>query len=664
MRRALIFGFLLTLSCRTSLAQGVRHVNIALGTVTLAGSSGFSGAVSRPLAGASVTVCTGSALPSPGSVCTGLASIYVDIGLTGLLSNPTSADSAGNYSFYAPGGVPYVISVSAVGFTTYSYVWSAPISTSGALVLTGNFTATAVCNTNGVLWVSNPGCYTTLAAAIAALPSTGGIVDARGSGNMTISSTVNVGSSTQAVRLLLGPFTYTVTYPAQIILGNASEIIGSGNGTLASANPTQIQGNHTTAIIVVTANTSSDTKIRNLRIDNTSNTNVGGVGIQIGNGVASLVEDVAFTNLETGISLLATATYVEIVRPVGTNTNKTTIKIVGNQNIVRGGRITGGTVGIDIDGGTNRVEGTDLENLTTAGVRVGNSVSVASSNNEILLGYTQANTVDVQVLNNQGGGSVNRVYAGGGTTVSDAGAATTVIGNLGLATVDATAKLYNTGVLGTGDHEWMVRNNGAAGFVLWDDSQVGASRGWLYQYSSANTQIGPVALGGAFTNLFQLNRTGTFGFTGGTSDPTGVAGNLYYRTDLSRPRYFDTAWHSLLPSGTISGGTGKTLCTDANNFATTSGCTTAYTNWGTNNSCSQTGAAAGATQTCTITLNTTEADTAYKVVCGGTGTITGYPFMQGVTTKNTGSVVVQYTNGTANEATASGWGVIECIVTR
>lgn len=127
-----ILFFLLLSSPSTLLAQGVRHVNIAQGSVTLAGSSGFSGAVARILSGASVTVCNGSTLPVAGSICTGLASIFSDIALTQALSNPTTADTNGNYSFYATGGVPYVVSVSFTGFTTYSYVWSAPVSYSGA----------------------------------------------------------------------------------------------------------------------------------------------------------------------------------------------------------------------------------------------------------------------------------------------------------------------------------------------------------------------------------------------------------------------------------------------------------------------------------------------------------------------------------------------------
>lgn len=131
--RLFVVGLLLSVFILRSEAQGVRHVNIAQGSVTLAGSSGFAGAVSRPLAGATITVCNGSTLPAPGTTCTGLASIYSDIGFANVLSNPTNADAGGNYSFYALGGLPYVVSVSAVGFTTFSYVWSAPLNgSSGA----------------------------------------------------------------------------------------------------------------------------------------------------------------------------------------------------------------------------------------------------------------------------------------------------------------------------------------------------------------------------------------------------------------------------------------------------------------------------------------------------------------------------------------------------
>lgn len=47
--------------------------------------------------------------------------------------------------------------------------------------------------------------------------------------------------------------------------------------------------------------------------------------------------------------------------------------------------------------------------------------------------------------------------------------------------------------------------------------------------------------------------------TGGSSDATGSAGMLYYRTDLNRHRFFDTAWHSTVGADTSDTLTNKTL---------------------------------------------------------------------------------------------------------
>src|SRR5579859_1136988 len=64
-----------------------------------------------PLAGATVRVC---AMPASGQPCTPLALIYSDVGLTQALSNPTSTDGLGNYSFYAAPG-KYEIEISGPG---------------------------------------------------------------------------------------------------------------------------------------------------------------------------------------------------------------------------------------------------------------------------------------------------------------------------------------------------------------------------------------------------------------------------------------------------------------------------------------------------------------------------------------------------------------------
>jgi len=180
--RLFIVCFLLSVFSTRSEAQGVRHVDIAQGTVTLAGSSGFSGAVMRPIPSALITVCTGSTPPAFNQACTGLASIYSDISLTTLINNPFNADIQGNYSFYASGGVPYVISVGAIGFTTYSYVWSAPSSNAAGGTFTGNISfqgnnthsgtetftgAVSSTNFNNVQW-AGPGATQTIDQAVTA----------------------------------------------------------------------------------------------------------------------------------------------------------------------------------------------------------------------------------------------------------------------------------------------------------------------------------------------------------------------------------------------------------------------------------------------------------------------------------------------------------------
>ncbi len=68
----------------------------------------------RPMAGASVRVCTS---PATGQPCSPLALVYSDAGLTQALANPLSADGLGNYTFYAAPG-RYEIEISGPGITT------------------------------------------------------------------------------------------------------------------------------------------------------------------------------------------------------------------------------------------------------------------------------------------------------------------------------------------------------------------------------------------------------------------------------------------------------------------------------------------------------------------------------------------------------------------
>src|SRR5580700_7146682 len=67
----------------------------------------------RPMAGASVRICTSSATGQP---CSPLANIYSDVALTQVLANPLTTDGLGNYSFYAAPG-RYEIEISGPSIT-------------------------------------------------------------------------------------------------------------------------------------------------------------------------------------------------------------------------------------------------------------------------------------------------------------------------------------------------------------------------------------------------------------------------------------------------------------------------------------------------------------------------------------------------------------------
>lgn len=113
-------------------SQGVQHYNFAwsLGP----GNGTFA------LPGATITVCLGNVLPTPGATCSPPTNIFTDVTLTHQASNPVIADAAGNFSFWGFGGTTYIVSVSATGHVTYSYSWTASQSLSGNLNFSGNNT--------------------------------------------------------------------------------------------------------------------------------------------------------------------------------------------------------------------------------------------------------------------------------------------------------------------------------------------------------------------------------------------------------------------------------------------------------------------------------------------------------------------------------------------
>ncbi len=137
----------------TAQAQGSRKDDIVLN------------AQGRPMAGASVRVCTSTATGQP---CSPLASLFSDPGLTQALANPIATDGLGNYSFYATPG-RYEIEISGPGITTkqlpnvilpsdpMSPTFTTVTTTSGisafSLSLTGNLTVSGSTAVTGALTV-------------------------------------------------------------------------------------------------------------------------------------------------------------------------------------------------------------------------------------------------------------------------------------------------------------------------------------------------------------------------------------------------------------------------------------------------------------------------------------------------------------------------------
>jgi hypothetical protein len=129
--------------------------------------------ITRPIPGATITVCASAAVGVPCSPAL-TNTVFSNAVLTQPLSNPFTADANGNYQFAAAGG-NYTVTVSASGFSGYSYQVtvscqvgacsvSGNFSVSGSLTVGGPFTAAAGgslfgtfagptidCNFNGVI---------------------------------------------------------------------------------------------------------------------------------------------------------------------------------------------------------------------------------------------------------------------------------------------------------------------------------------------------------------------------------------------------------------------------------------------------------------------------------------------------------------------------------
>jgi len=161
----------------------------------------------RPLAGVNVTVyLTGT---------TNLATLYSDNGVTPT-TNPVNSDADGFYYFYVADGV-YDLAFSGPGLADWAKYGEEIFSDATAVVYAHNFPGSDA--------------FAKINAAIAALPDTGGTVDARGFGTGTfpVSTQLIVGSITKPVTLLVdnsSKFEITLTGGIDAIqLWNKSSIV-------------------------------------------------------------------------------------------------------------------------------------------------------------------------------------------------------------------------------------------------------------------------------------------------------------------------------------------------------------------------------------------------------------------------------------------------------
>lgn len=117
MNAALSRKFALAIAC-VGLWAGAAHGQAGTMTQPQTALQTVNG-VTRPIAGATITVCAQNAGGFPCAPALANA-IFKDAGLTQPLSNPFTADANGNYVFAAANG-NYTVTVTAPGFAGYSY---------------------------------------------------------------------------------------------------------------------------------------------------------------------------------------------------------------------------------------------------------------------------------------------------------------------------------------------------------------------------------------------------------------------------------------------------------------------------------------------------------------------------------------------------------------
>lgn len=163
---------------------------------------------------ASVRVCTAAATGVP---CSPLALIYSDSALTVAKTNPFASDANGNYEYYcSPGYLKEQVTVGGTTFTR-TVLCAADVA---------NMATTELNQVISPCGLTGADAGVKITQAIAVLPLTGGTVDARCfEGPQTIGATVNVGTGTKPVTLLLGAATFSGAANPMLQIAQQSSVI-------------------------------------------------------------------------------------------------------------------------------------------------------------------------------------------------------------------------------------------------------------------------------------------------------------------------------------------------------------------------------------------------------------------------------------------------------
>jgi hypothetical protein len=432
-------------------------------------------------------------------------------------------------------------------------------------------------------------------AAFAALPAGGGVVDARGlTGTQSSAPSITVPANST---LLLGATTLTMAIGMQMIYSSKSAIIGiGGTGQGSAPAASQIVGNVSSGGVISLPATGNayNVYLANFTVQNTSTNMVGfpntaawGIQMSVWNPdrttAASEVSHVQVSSSANGIQFGSQGYYNKFDQnflegtvtgggQTGYYTNST---LAANQFNIIGGRVSGFDFGFDLHTsiGAN-LTGVDVESYANTGIRIGGTGTDAfGSRMELSGGYMQG-----------AGASVNDIYVGAGSidslimlpwiqgtatnTLNDNGTATVVIGlDPNRVTATSTGAYVSGFTLGGTDKGLAIRSNvGSVTFVLNDRSQTAnlgiwgiRNQGTQLTFTAINDNL---SIGTTPLNLFH---SGLTQFAAFTVDPSGTfstqPGSIVYRSDLTRMRYFDSAWHSIPGIDTTDTLTNKTLTT-------------------------------------------------------------------------------------------------------